>query len=170
MPLIWRASVSLRRRWVVEGCVCSIWPSALRPDGDDGVAGAYHTCTDAAATRCTHKRSKVVTSRTILGPRSLSTATISYSSRSPLYTHNPRTRYPSTMSTVPVDAIRPLADRHQKPSHLRFQYGTAGFRTLYVCRCRVTSAKLIMRQCQRGEPGIRHVQSWRACWSAQQEA
>ncbi|KAJ3557740.1 hypothetical protein NM688_g1309 [Phlebia brevispora] len=34
------------------------------------------------------------------------------------------------MSTLPVEAIRVLADRHPKPSSLKFQYGTAGFRTL----------------------------------------
>ncbi|KAI0348564.1 phosphoacetylglucosamine mutase [Trametopsis cervina] len=29
-----------------------------------------------------------------------------------------------------LESIRPLADKHYKPSHLHFQYGTAGFRTL----------------------------------------
>ncbi|KZT72835.1 phosphoacetylglucosamine mutase [Daedalea quercina L-15889] len=33
------------------------------------------------------------------------------------------------MSSLPVDAIRSLADQHPKPSHIHFQYGTAGFRT-----------------------------------------
>ncbi len=36
------------------------------------------------------------------------------------------------MSALPVSSIRALADLHPKPSNLKFQYGTAGFRTLYV--------------------------------------
>ncbi|KAI0695168.1 phosphoacetylglucosamine mutase [Cytidiella melzeri] len=32
--------------------------------------------------------------------------------------------------SLSLDSIRSLADNHLKPSHLRFQYGTAGFRTL----------------------------------------
>ncbi|THH16809.1 hypothetical protein EW146_g3882 [Bondarzewia mesenterica] len=31
---------------------------------------------------------------------------------------------------LPVDTIAQLADLHPRPSHIRFQYGTAGFRTL----------------------------------------
>lgn len=34
------------------------------------------------------------------------------------------------MSALPVDSLKSLADLHPKPSHLTFQYGTAGFRTL----------------------------------------
>ncbi|THH01784.1 hypothetical protein EW026_g940 [Hermanssonia centrifuga] len=34
------------------------------------------------------------------------------------------------MSALPVSSIRALADLHPKPSNLKFQYGTAGFRTL----------------------------------------
>ncbi|KAI0082289.1 phosphoacetylglucosamine mutase [Panus rudis PR-1116 ss-1] len=34
------------------------------------------------------------------------------------------------MSELDIDLIRSLADRHPKPDHLHFQYGTAGFRTL----------------------------------------
>ncbi|TFK41209.1 phosphoacetylglucosamine mutase [Crucibulum laeve] len=34
------------------------------------------------------------------------------------------------MSSLPLQAIKSLSELHQKPSHLRFQYGTAGFRTL----------------------------------------
>ncbi|KAK7694730.1 hypothetical protein QCA50_001918 [Cerrena zonata] len=34
------------------------------------------------------------------------------------------------MASLSIDLIRKLADRHPKASHLRFQYGTAGFRTL----------------------------------------
>jgi len=34
------------------------------------------------------------------------------------------------MSQLPIDTIRTLSDTHPKPSNLRFQYGTAGFRTL----------------------------------------
>ncbi|KAF8078670.1 phosphoacetylglucosamine mutase [Lyophyllum atratum] len=34
------------------------------------------------------------------------------------------------MSQLPIEAIRTLSDTHPKPSHIRFQYGTAGFRTL----------------------------------------
>ncbi|KAH9944319.1 phosphoacetylglucosamine mutase [Epithele typhae] len=34
------------------------------------------------------------------------------------------------MATLPVDAIKPLADKHPKPPNVLFQYGTAGFRTL----------------------------------------
>lgn len=37
-----------------------------------------------------------------------------------------------TMSGLPVAAIRKLADKHPKPSHIHYQYGTAGFRTQYV--------------------------------------
>ncbi|KAI0734442.1 phosphoacetylglucosamine mutase [Fomitopsis betulina] len=33
------------------------------------------------------------------------------------------------MSGLPVAAIRKLADKHPKPSHIHYQYGTAGFRT-----------------------------------------
>ncbi|EPT03847.1 hypothetical protein FOMPIDRAFT_1141107 [Fomitopsis schrenkii] len=33
------------------------------------------------------------------------------------------------MTGLPVDAIRELADKHPKPSHIHYQYGTAGFRT-----------------------------------------
>ena len=36
------------------------------------------------------------------------------------------------MAGLPVDAIRRLADKHPKPSHIHYQYGTAGFRTKYV--------------------------------------
>ena len=36
------------------------------------------------------------------------------------------------MSTLPVDTIKVLSDQHPKPANIRFQYGTAGFRTLYV--------------------------------------
>ncbi|KIP11372.1 hypothetical protein PHLGIDRAFT_27867 [Phlebiopsis gigantea 11061_1 CR5-6] len=32
--------------------------------------------------------------------------------------------------SLPIDDIRRLADLHQKPRHLHFQYGTAGFRTI----------------------------------------
>ncbi|KAI0724631.1 phosphoacetylglucosamine mutase [Cerioporus squamosus] len=34
------------------------------------------------------------------------------------------------MTSLPVDAIRALADQHPKPPNVLFQYGTAGFRTL----------------------------------------
>ncbi|KAG5647944.1 hypothetical protein DXG03_006978 [Asterophora parasitica] len=34
------------------------------------------------------------------------------------------------MSHLSIDSLRSLSDAHPKPSHLRFQYGTAGFRTL----------------------------------------
>ncbi|KAI1797953.1 phosphoacetylglucosamine mutase [Ganoderma leucocontextum] len=34
------------------------------------------------------------------------------------------------MTSLPVEAIRSLADQHPKPSSVQFQYGTAGFRTL----------------------------------------
>lgn len=36
------------------------------------------------------------------------------------------------MSSLPVDAIKSFADQHPKPPNVHFQYGTAGFRTLYV--------------------------------------
>lgn len=36
------------------------------------------------------------------------------------------------MSSLPVETIASLADQHPKPAHITFQYGTAGFRTLYV--------------------------------------
>ncbi|THH34042.1 hypothetical protein EUX98_g140 [Antrodiella citrinella] len=32
--------------------------------------------------------------------------------------------------SLPIQAIQAAGDRHPKPAHLRFQYGTAGFRTL----------------------------------------
>ncbi|KAH7916399.1 phosphoacetylglucosamine mutase, partial [Hygrophoropsis aurantiaca] len=35
-----------------------------------------------------------------------------------------------TMSALPLDDIRTLSEKHEKPSKLKFQYGTAGFRTL----------------------------------------
>ncbi|PIL31888.1 hypothetical protein GSI_06592 [Ganoderma sinense ZZ0214-1] len=34
------------------------------------------------------------------------------------------------MTSLPVEAIRSLAEQHPKPSSVQFQYGTAGFRTL----------------------------------------
>ncbi|GLB36108.1 putative phosphoglucomutase/phosphomannomutase, C-terminal domain [Lyophyllum shimeji] len=34
------------------------------------------------------------------------------------------------MSQLPIESIRSLSDTHPKPPHIRFQYGTAGFRTL----------------------------------------
>ena len=40
--------------------------------------------------------------------------------------------YSSLIMSLPVEAIQTLADEHPKPSRLHFQYGTAGFRTLYV--------------------------------------
>ncbi|CDO71629.1 hypothetical protein BN946_scf184911.g99 [Trametes cinnabarina] len=33
-------------------------------------------------------------------------------------------------SSLPVDAIRELSQKHEKPANVHFQYGTAGFRTL----------------------------------------
>jgi len=36
------------------------------------------------------------------------------------------------MSVLPVKAIKSLSDLHPKPADIRFQYGTAGFRTMYV--------------------------------------
>ena len=36
------------------------------------------------------------------------------------------------MTSLSADAIRALADQHPKPPNVLFQYGTAGFRTLYV--------------------------------------
>ncbi|KZT02644.1 phosphoacetylglucosamine mutase [Laetiporus sulphureus 93-53] len=34
------------------------------------------------------------------------------------------------MASLPTDALRTYSDKHPKPNNLRFQYGTAGFRTL----------------------------------------
>jgi hypothetical protein len=34
--------------------------------------------------------------------------------------------------SLPIDAIKVASEKHPKPSDIRFQYGTAGFRTLYV--------------------------------------
>jgi len=39
------------------------------------------------------------------------------------------------MSELPLQAIKPFSDSHPKPAELHFQYGTAGFRTLYVQFC-----------------------------------
>lgn len=36
------------------------------------------------------------------------------------------------MTTLNVEEVKRLSDLHPKPDHIRFQYGTAGFRTLYV--------------------------------------
>ena len=36
------------------------------------------------------------------------------------------------MTTVDWNELRRLCDLHPKPAQIRFQYGTAGFRTLYV--------------------------------------
>lgn len=36
------------------------------------------------------------------------------------------------MDGLSLDLIRKLSDQHPKPDNLHFQYGTAGFRTLYV--------------------------------------
>lgn len=36
------------------------------------------------------------------------------------------------MSTLPVASIKELSENHPKPSDIKFTYGTAGFRTLYV--------------------------------------
>jgi phosphoacetylglucosamine mutase len=36
------------------------------------------------------------------------------------------------MATIDVEEVRRLSDLHPKPALIRFQYGTAGFRTLYV--------------------------------------
>jgi phosphoacetylglucosamine mutase len=38
------------------------------------------------------------------------------------------------MSTLPVEEIKLRSDSHPKPSDIKFQYGTAGFRTLCVRR------------------------------------
>lgn len=61
--------------------------------------------------------------------------------------------------SLPVEAIQALSDRHPKPSHLHFQYGTAGFRTLYVLFRRNESV-LMVYIVQGEQPGIRYVQGW----------
>jgi hypothetical protein len=38
----------------------------------------------------------------------------------------------SEMTTTAFDEIQRLSEQHPKPAHIRFQYGTAGFRTMYV--------------------------------------
>jgi phosphoacetylglucosamine mutase len=36
------------------------------------------------------------------------------------------------MATLNVEEVNRLSELHPKPAHVRFQYGTSGFRTLYV--------------------------------------
>lgn len=36
------------------------------------------------------------------------------------------------MATIDFTELKRLSELHLKPAHIRFQYGTAGFRTLYV--------------------------------------
>ena len=56
----------------------------------------------------------------------------------------PSTTYSTTaMFSLQGEAIRLLADQHPKPSDVQFQYGTAGFRTLYASHADPVDALLI---------------------------
>lgn len=72
------------------------------------------------------------------------------------------------MSSLPIDTIKPLADLHPKPSDVRFQYGTAGFRTLCV-HPNLIEYTSHLRHKQGKCLGLRPLQGRHHCGSTQQE-